>query len=80
MKFGLQWIPNYTDLDDEELLKQIEIIKKELEDTKRWLEESAKEKGPMAYMDKRMAKLAYAFAREKYRLYKEEATRRGIIK
>lgn len=31
-------------------------------------------------MDKRMAKLAYAFAREKYRLYKEEATRRGIIK
>ena len=28
MKFGRQWIPNYTDLDDEELLKQIEIIKK----------------------------------------------------
>lgn len=30
MKFGRQWIPNYTDLDDEELLKQIEIIKKNL--------------------------------------------------
>lgn len=79
MKFERQWIPNYTELEDEELLKQIELLRKELEDTKNWLEESANEKGPMAYINKRMAKLAHSLAREKYRLYTEEAQKRGIL-
>lgn len=79
MGFRREWIPNYIDLDDQDLLNQIEILKKEVEDTKLWIDESINEKGPMEYMNKRVAELAYSFACEKYRLFIDEARRRGIL-
>ncbi|HHW67044.1 hypothetical protein [Defluviitalea raffinosedens] len=79
MDLRTQWSSQYVHLDDQCLLSEIDKVKKDVESTQKWIEELENKKDSVEYLHKKMAKLAFGFAREKHQILSQEAHRRGLI-
>lgn len=79
MEFRQEWSSPYTDLEDRHLLREIDRLREDMESTQKWIKELEDNEKPMEYINKKMAKLAFGFAREKYFILSQEAHRRGLL-
>ncbi|NLK21130.1 MAG: DUF2508 family protein [Epulopiscium sp.] len=79
MKLIQEWTTDYFSLDDERLISEIERLKKDVEDTKRLVDELEDKGKTVEYTNIKLARLALAFAREKYELLLKEAKKREIF-
>jgi hypothetical protein len=70
---------SYTQFDDQYLLAEIVKTKKDVEETKELMDQIFEDDQRMDYMDKKIAKLAFSFAYEKYYGLSKEAEKRGLI-
>ncbi|WP_058486584.1 hypothetical protein [Defluviitalea phaphyphila] len=79
MEMEKKIISKYIELDDQDLLNEINRLKEDLKNTKKWLKELEEEKRTVEYTHKKIAKLALGFTREKYEMLIQEAQRRGLF-
>lgn len=79
MKFRENALPQYMELDDQNLLIEIDRLKEDVKNTERWMKDLEAENEGVEYMNKKIARLAFGFAREKYEVLAQEAQRRGLL-
>lgn len=79
MKYRESSLRQHMELDDQNLLIEIDRLKKDVENTEKWMKELEAEKETIEYINKKVARLAFGFAREKYEILAKEAQRRGLL-
>jgi hypothetical protein len=79
MDLRQEWSSQYINLDDQCLLNEIDKLEEDVANTQKWVEELESKKESIEYLNKKMAKLAFGFAREKHLILSQEAHRRGLL-